>query len=584
MMWANYRQAPNVSVPSPFDGDKSIPWFYDQIAALAQHWAAWGITDVLFPPSLKTNAGPYPGADGYGVFDDYDIGSKDTAQFGGIPTRFGYADQLRRAAAIVHANGMNVLADHVMHQRMGGHNGVYRYSASGGPTAGRFPKDPPCFRGAPPRVPEDPVPAPQDDFSFGDELCPINAQPPDYVATGLIEAADWLFRTVHFDGARIDDTKGLAVDFVKRFVRSPGMAGKWFFGEFASGGTWSWFGGEGLENWLQSIDRLMSAADFDFHYNMVMPMCNNGGAFFMGNLAGRGLIAVDPMHAVPFVESLDSDTNGFATVVFNKIQGYALLLSGEGLPQIYYRDWSSQPNCYGLHERINNLCWIAHHFSGGGTIPRLRSDPHVYVFERTGHPGLLVTLNNDVFNPGWKTATVQTAFGPNLRLHDYTGNNEQDCWTNAWGQVTTGVPPAANGLGYGCWAPAGYQGSPVIKAQARYTTQAFFGADDLDIAPLTAQPMRVGRVWCEAHTPISVRMLDAAGEPATFGVQMQILGPDASQLLHGHANRVYGDTVARGWHIIIAAGTGFGAGQRTPFICSVTYMAPVELHPSEFGI
>jgi alpha-amylase len=584
MMWSNYRRKTGVSVPSPFDGDKSVPWFYDKIATQAEHWANWAKTDILFPSSHKTNAGPYPGADGYGVWDDYDIGSKNTPQFGGIPTRFGYADQLRRAVAIVHANGMNALTDYVMHQRMGGKNGVYRYSAAGGPQAGRFPKDPPCFRGDPPRVPEDPVPAPSDDFSFGDELCPINAQPKNYVRDGLIAGADWLFRTCGFDGARIDDTKGLAVEFVKDFLASPSMRGKWLFGEFASGGTWSWSGGEGLENWLQSINHGMSATDFDFHYNMVMPMCNNGGAFFMGNLAHRGLIAVDPMHAVPFVESMDSDVNGFATVIFNKVQGYALLLTGEGLPQIYYRDWASEPDCYGLHERIDNLCWIAHHFSNGGTIPRVTHDPHVYVFERTGNPGLLVTLNNDVFDSGWKTTTAQTSFGPNVHLKDYTGGNTQDCWTNQFGVVTTGVPPAANGLGYGCWAPVGYDGKPIKKGEPRYTTQEFFGADDLDIPALTSEPLTVGRVWCDADKPVSIRMLNVNGQAADFRVYMQILGPDGHMLVQGHSDHVYGDTAARGWHTLVASGSGFGITERTPFILSATYMATQDLHESEFGL
>jgi hypothetical protein len=591
MMWANYRRAYNISVPCPSDG-RDDPWWYDVIAANANGWANWAKTDVLFPQPLKTNAGSFPGADGYGVYDDYDIGSKPTTQFGayggGVPTRFGYADQLRRAAAICHANGLNVLCDHVMHQRMGGSNGTYMYGASGGRNLGRFPKQPPCFRGNPPRVPEDPVPSPKDDFAFGDQLCPINGKPQGYVANGLIDAGDWLWRTVGYDGARLDDMKGMNAGFVKRFVTSKAMKGKWFFGEFASGGTYSWTGfggGIGVWNWIHEyVDGLCSATDFDFHYNMVMPMCNGGGSFFMGNLARRGLIYADPMHASPFVESMDSDTNGFATVVFNKILGYALMLMGEGLPQIYYRDWASQPACYGLHRDIDNLCWIAHHFGNGSTIPRLTHDPHIYVFERSAPPGLLVALNNDVWNPDWHTVNVQTNFGPHRQLHDYTGHNQQSCWTDGNGRVTFGVPPANNGQGYGCWAPAGFQGHQVKRGEARFATQEFFGADDLDIGVLTSAQTKVGRIWCEADKPVSILMKNVNGQDPDFKVWMQIFGPDGSQLVQGHANHVYGDTKERGWHTIIATGQSFQTNQRTPYIVEATYMAPTTLQPAEYGI
>ena len=170
---------------------RTVPWWYDRISEMARDWASHGVTDVLFPNPLKTNAGAFKGADGYGPYDDYDVGSKVTSQFGGQPTRLGPAEQLRRAIAICRANGLDVFIDHVMHQRMGGHNGVYRYSSATGKDNGRFPKDPPCFRGNPPRVPQDPVPDVPDDFAFGDELCPINAIPHDYVAQGLIAAGDW---------------------------------------------------------------------------------------------------------------------------------------------------------------------------------------------------------------------------------------------------------------------------------------------------------------------------------------------------------------------------------------------------------
>jgi alpha-amylase len=58
-----------------------------------------------------------------------------------------------------------------MHQQSGGANGVYQYLGADGKTLnGRFPEHPGCFRGAPPRRPEDPVPVPFFDYPFGDEF------------------------------------------------------------------------------------------------------------------------------------------------------------------------------------------------------------------------------------------------------------------------------------------------------------------------------------------------------------------------------------------------------------------------------
>jgi alpha-amylase len=577
-MWANYRRGVGVAVPCPADGDQSVLWWYDKIASMAQHWAALGITDVLFPCPLKTSGGAGRSADGYMPFDDYDIGSKLTTQFGGKPTRFGDDGQLRRAIAICHANGLNALIDVVMHQRGGGHNGVYDYLGSDGKTLnGRFPKRPECFRGLPPRVPEDPVPDPADDYEFGDELCPVNARPKGFVWDGLCKSVDWLFRTLDADGGRLDDMKGMAVPFIKAVVTTGAMRGKWFMGEYASGNR------HDTDWWVSQVDALCSALDFDFHYNMVKPMCNGAGSgqFHMGSLAGRGMIGTWPMKAVPFVESMDSDTDGFATIVDNKELGYALLLTGEGLPLIYARDFLQESDCYGLARPISNLVWIHQMLANGSTIPRLTDDPRIYAFERNGDPGLLVALSNDVWNPLWHTVTVQTAFGPHVQLHDYTGHNDADCWTDSAGSVTFGVPPAANGRGYGCWSRAGLNAA--IEPTSRATTQVFFGADDLDIASAKNGTQRVGRVWVAKGSPLRcVVAADLAGWSAASSIDALVRGPDgvsrcSCRLIGGTpAIRHDGSAQHSGWHAVEMQSAGLPSSG-TPFELAVRYTAPKEL-------
>jgi hypothetical protein len=76
-----------------------------------------GFTAIRLPPVLKTASGANQGADGYGPFDDYDIGSR--SQKGSLATRYRSREQLQRCVAILRANGLDVYLDMVEHQRVG---------------------------------------------------------------------------------------------------------------------------------------------------------------------------------------------------------------------------------------------------------------------------------------------------------------------------------------------------------------------------------------------------------------------------------------------------------------------------------
>jgi alpha-amylase len=138
-----YKLRPNRAVPSPADGEPATPWWWDHLAAQANDFRKAGFTAIWLPPVLKTSAGAHSGSDGYGPFDDYDIGSKD--QEGTVSTRFGSREQLQRCVAMLRANGLDVYLDMVEHHRSGDPgNFVFRYKgAEGKPGIGRFPKDPP---------------------------------------------------------------------------------------------------------------------------------------------------------------------------------------------------------------------------------------------------------------------------------------------------------------------------------------------------------------------------------------------------------------------------------------------------------
>ena len=49
-----YKKQPGVSVPSPADGDASVPFWWDRLASLANELRKVGFTAVWLLPVLKT--------------------------------------------------------------------------------------------------------------------------------------------------------------------------------------------------------------------------------------------------------------------------------------------------------------------------------------------------------------------------------------------------------------------------------------------------------------------------------------------------------------------------------------------------
>jgi alpha-amylase len=473
---ANYRiwkDNKKQTVPAPVDKDTpTVDWWYDHIARNAAQYKKLGFTHILLPPPTKTQGGHSNDADGYGKFDDYDIGSKD--QSFGIPTRFGTAYQLRRCVAVCHAVGLSVLTDIVLHQYDGGRAGVYQYKSSTGKTNGRFPKTPSCFVGDAPRVPVDDVFDMEGNYAFGDMCSYQHSLPKDYMKNNAILATRWLLETTGCDGMRVDDTKGMNVEFVHSLVTAKVIRDKWCFGECFDGNP------DTLHYWVNDsgMQRTCSTIDFTVHWHL-QSVCDNSGPASDLLRYGSSYFRRDPMKAVTYVESPDTDLSPGQQIIGNKGLAYWFILTSEGAPLIYYRDWSSDANCYNLGKLINNLLWVHGNLAFGSTVNR-HGDDKVCCFERMGYPGLLSAGNWDTWNE--RTITVQTNFGPNCHLHDYTGHTD-DVWTDSQGKVTVRLPSNAFGKGasYVCLSRAG-QGDP-FKVEPRSTTQTFYGAADLDLRP-----------------------------------------------------------------------------------------------------
>jgi alpha-amylase len=562
------RQGRRITVPAPVDPQTpAAPWWYDWIAINAAALRRAGFTAILYPPVCKTQSGHFNTGDGYGVYDQYDIGSKH--QMGSVETRFGSREQLQRSIAVAHACGLDVYIDVVLHQLIGGNNGVYRYlGANGAAGIGRFPKNPGCFRGAPPRRPQDPVPVPADDFPFGDELVYVNCEPPGYTINGMIDFGDWLARSLDCQGYRVDDTKGMAVAFVKQWMNSKAMTSRFCVSEYFDGNPQNLFG------WAQRAMGGRSAVfDFATHFGL-QRMCDDAG-FDMRQLDGLGYTALDPLYSATFVDNPDTDLSPGEQIISNKLLAYAFILTTEGYPFVYHKDYSTEPGGYGLKPWIDNLVWIHENLASGRTLTR-HADPHVFVYERLGRPGLLTAISNDPWNH--HTITCSTNFGANVPLHDYTGRHP-DIRTDGEGRATFTVPSNAfaSGQSYLCFSRGGLGAAP--KLQPRSTTQIFFGAADLDIAAASDGNRVVGRIWAAEGTRIAAEFRSPlAPWPQRASIAVELLDPAGTSL--ASANLTSSAAVALqaavrrdGWHSFKTTGVGLPPGSGAPFELSATYTA-----------
>jgi hypothetical protein len=468
---------------------------------------------------------------------------------------------------MLRANGLDVYLDMVEHHRDGDPgNFVFRYKgAEGKPGIGRFPKDPLNFV---PNVARDPDlggPA-RDDFPFGRELAPINAKPKDYVFNGLIDAADWLTRALDIQGYRLDDVKGLSTDFLFPFLTSKSMEGKFAFGEYFDGNRVL------VNGWVFNPHGMRGRASaFDFPLRFILAtMCNNPGRFNMADLDHAGLAGISPLNAVTFVENHDTDLN--EPVVRNKLLGYAYILTSEGYPCVYYRDYSHDENCFGLKRLIDNLIWIHEKLAAGQTLQRWK-DFDLFAYERLSAPGLLVALNNDPAGP--RTIEVATAFGANVALHDYSGNSA-DLVTSGQGTARITVPRNADGRGYVCYSRTGIDGGFAVRT--RDVTQEFEGAVDLDLPPAdSGKTVQAGRVWCERD--ISIRaVLGLPGLADGAEVVLEIAAPDdhllGSKTFRGTAaghSVLEARTGQVGFHTLRMKLNNAADGERPPYTLSVTY-------------
>jgi alpha-amylase len=536
------EQDDGASVPSPIDHTGTQYWV-DRGAQEAESWSGL-FTHVLCPPLLE---GASLGG-GYDPKNHYSMKSRFAAD----------RRSVQRFAAICNRNDIDILVDAVLAHMDGGDSNGYEYHFNtpwGVPY--RFQKDRTCFVG--PHVAKDNVLAPNGDFAylFGRQLGHQNGyygtgtglNKRGYIMRNMMDALKWYTDALDAQGIRIDNLKSMAASviyyYMTNFVRPMWAVGEYYDGNDA---TLDWV----LFN--SGINGKISCFDFNLYF-WLRDLCNSFGKTDMRGLRNAGLIRTASMNAVPFAENHDTDTGG-NPIIWNKETAECVINTSEGVPSIYYKDYTADGG-YGLGKIcINNLLWQRYWFGNGPTI--FRDDGNDFsIYERLDWPGWLIGINT---SGQAKDINIPTAFGPNVHLHDYTGHS-WDTWTDNQGRVTLHLP--AGMKNFVTYSRDGYQGK-TIPINERAAVQYFEGAEDLDIGPAIEAGRETMQLWCDADKPITLNKIH--GDNVTF----QLKDATGNEIIpKGNWN---GHTKQKGWHTLTAY-----APTETKYKIECTYWAPKGL-------
>ncbi len=362
-----------------------------------------GFTALWLPPACKApNIGGM--SMGYDPYDYFDLG--EYAQKGSVPTWFGSKADLVALIQKAHGVDMQVYADFVINHNNGGDmqevnpiDGKTRWTKFT-PKSGKFPRTWQCFH---------PSPYEQwDGATFGDmpDLC--HREP--YVYQQLIECARWMIEEVGFDGFRYDFVKGYGGWMVRAIQELRYLKNNKGYKPFAVGECWD--SDRVIDDWLDEtnawMDNPVCAFDFPLKYKL-NELCDAFGFSLRDLVNAETLLWDRPTAAVTFVDNHDTERNSPA--VHDKLLAYAFILTHEGYPCVYWRDYFN----YGLAKEgsPNGIAALVgiHEQSAGGDTNVLYLDDSLYIMQRSGAgnlKGLIFVLNNrgDV----WRGASVQTSW------------------------------------------------------------------------------------------------------------------------------------------------------------------------------
>ena len=376
--------------------------WWDLINTKLDTWKAAGVTALWLPVISKGQSGGF--SMGYDPYDYFDFGQYN--QKGTTETRFGSYTELTSLLTNAKAKGFKLIADIILNHNSGGDAEVNPVTGNTNytkftPLSGKFNRTYQDFH--PSAVDA------SDEGSFGGfpDLCFNVTNVKDWFYKRADGVGKFYKNTLGFDGWRFDYVKGFSPNVIKDWNTEVG--GTYSIGEFYDGNVTL------VNNWVVAT----GSGAFDFPLMFALKDGLNGSN--LTKLDNAGLIAINPSKAFTFIANHDVDD------VFpqNKLKAYAFILTAEGTPFIFYKDYEALDQA-----KLNTLISI-HKTLAAGTTTKLYSSATEFIFRRNGTPGLITYINiggSDV------ARTVQTVWASTV-LKDFTGSNG-DVTTDASGMAT----------------------------------------------------------------------------------------------------------------------------------------------------
>lgn len=384
--------------------------WWNTVNAKIPAWKNAGIDAIWLPPATKAQNGGY--SMGYDPFDYYDFGSYN--QMGSVETRFGSLAEIQTLIATAHTNDISVIADIVINHNSGGASEANPFT--GGTTYTNFqPASGKFIRSALDFHPNDMHNSDSGSFGGFPDLCHDKAYVQDWLWGNANSVAKYYKNVMGFDGWRFDFVKGFDPSVVKNWKNA--------VGGFTVGEYW-----DGNVNTLDWWTSQAEASAFDFACYYAMRDAFNGNN--LNSLNNDMLWKRNSSRAVTFVANHDTDE-----IYSNKLLAYAYILTHEGYPTLFYRDYEEWLD----KNKLNNLIWIHNNLASGNTT-LLYTDTDEYVARRNGYGtsnGLVVYINN---SDSWQERWVQTNWGGAV-IKDYTGNSSWEPVTQSDKYVKVQAPP-----------------------------------------------------------------------------------------------------------------------------------------------
>ena len=366
--------------------------WWNTVSSKVTAWGNAGIGSIWLPPASKAQNGAF--SMGYDPTDYYDFGNYN--QNGSLETRFGSKTELVNLITKAHAENIKVYADIVINHNSGGQSeanpftGTNTWTNFSGVASGKFKRNYNDFYKN--------SYGNNDEGSFGGfpDLCHANPNVQDWLWKRTDAVGKYYKNTMKFDGWRFDYVKGFGAWVVKDWNSN--------VGGFSVGELWD-SNVNTLNNWANSANS--SVFDFACYYKMNDAFDGNNLNLLTDDMMWKR----NPYKAVTFVTNHDTDE------IWAKELAYAYILTHEGYPTIFYRDYEEWLN----KTKLNNLIWI-HNNKATGNTSILYADNDEYVARRNGYngnPGLVVYINNS-------TATLERWIQTNWssrQIKDFTGNS-----------------------------------------------------------------------------------------------------------------------------------------------------------------